>query len=199
MSAVIADEGGDGGGGAAGGEPVAPADDESGILAQRAAREIVLATAPRNRGAKLGHGGRAAKGVEAAESPDAQKQPCSGQLRGDFSGRVEDAGSNRITDGRGHPEPHAENFQQPPAALGRCRRHRAGRQFSPPRPSGCGSNKAAIIAGRTEIASWHWSCHGTRRIATRSAISAWCAYEIPLAPGERFMHRNKMRSDRKST
>ena len=71
MAAVFADNERDGCGSAASGEPVAPADDEAGVLAQSAARKIVLSAAAGNRGAKLGHGRRAAKGVEAANDPDA--------------------------------------------------------------------------------------------------------------------------------
>ena len=49
----------DGGDGAASGKPVAPADDESGVVAERAAREIVLAAAARNGRAEFGQGRRA--------------------------------------------------------------------------------------------------------------------------------------------
>src|SRR5215472_15825118 len=158
VDTVFADDQRDRRGCPASGEPVAPADDEPGVLAERAPRKVVLPTAAWYGGAKLSHGRRAAKCIEAAEDPDAEKQPRFGQLRGNLARCVDNARGNRISDGCGHAKPHAENSQQPSAA--RCRsggRQRAGRQFSPLEMSISGSSKAAMITGRTEIASWYWS------------------------------------------
>src|SRR5689334_15507383 len=59
MSTVFADDDGDRGSGATGGKPITPADDEPGIFAHRAPREIVLSPAAWNGRAKFGHCGSA--------------------------------------------------------------------------------------------------------------------------------------------
>ncbi len=110
-STIFRDDECDGGGGAAGGEPVAPADDESRIITERAAREIVLAAAAGNRGAKLRHGGCSGKGVEAAEDPNSEKHPRIGQELGDVAGRSSDPGRDSISDRRGDAKPHTENLE----------------------------------------------------------------------------------------
>src|SRR5215472_9974441 len=154
MAAVIADDDGNGGSRAAGGKPITPADDEAGVVAECSAGEIILAAAARNRRSELGHGRRTAKSIEPAENPDSKKQPTVGQLLRDIARSVDNAGSDCVSDCRGHPKPHAQGFQQPAAAVRLSgRRQRAGRQFSPPKIAIRWSNKAAIITSSTEIAS----------------------------------------------
>jgi len=154
MPAIIADDDGDGCRRATGGKPVAPADDKAGIVTQRAPRKIVLPAAARNRGAKFGHRRSTAKRVEPAENPNGQKQPRRRQSLCDLPGRVDDARSDRISNGRRHPKPHAKHFQQPAAAVRLSgRRQRCGRQLSPLEIRISGTNKAVMITPSEEFAS----------------------------------------------
>ena len=111
-AAVFGDDDGDGGGGAASREPVAPADDEAGVIADGAAREIVLAAAARNRGAEFGQRRRADKRVESADDPNAEEEINVGEPLRDIAGRAHDARGDSVADGGGDAEPHAENLQQ---------------------------------------------------------------------------------------
>src|SRR5215467_10737823 len=77
---VIADDERDDGVGTARGDPVAPAHDEAGILAERATRVIVLATAAGNRGSEFGERGSAEERVKTTDNPDAEKKPYIRQL-----------------------------------------------------------------------------------------------------------------------
>src|SRR6266571_3811036 len=52
-----------------------------------------------------------------ANDPHSEKQPCVWKASCDVAGRSNDARGNRVADGGGNSEPHAENLQQPAAAL----------------------------------------------------------------------------------
>ena len=184
MTVVIADDDGNGGSRAASGKPVTPTDDEAGVVTECSAREIILTAAARNRSSELGHGGRTTKSIEPAEHPDSKKQPGVGQSLRDIARSVDNAGSDCVSDGRRHPKPHAQGFQQPTAAVGLSgRRQRAGRQFSPPKIAICWNNKAAIITFSTEIAS---STEG--RLIQATSGGEWLAFFREVkTPAERDM------------
>src|SRR5712672_2062151 len=112
MTAVFADHDRDGGRRATRREPVAPADNEASVIAESAARKIVLATAARNSSAEFGHRRSTGKCVETTENPDSEKHPHVGEQPGDVAGRSNDAGGNGVADGGGHSEPHAENLEE---------------------------------------------------------------------------------------
>src|SRR5216684_4391274 len=156
-AAVFGDDDGDGGGCAAGGKPVAPADDESGVIAEGAAREIVLAAATGNRGAKLRHRGGAGKSIESAENPNSEKHPRIGEKLGDVAGRSNDAGGDGVANRGGHAEPHAEDLEQASAA-DRGRGADCGRGFRCARQCEVSrdARNAAIISGGGENASRKW-------------------------------------------
>src|SRR5215472_1764570 len=118
MAAVFTDDDGNRCGRAASGKPIAPTDDEAGVVAERTTRKIILTATAGNRGAKLSHGRRASERVKPSENPDAQEQPSIGQLLGDIARRVDDACSDRIPYGGCHPKPHAKDFQQAATAVG---------------------------------------------------------------------------------
>src|SRR5208283_4213484 len=99
---ILADDDADGASGTAGGQPIAPANDESGILAERAARKIILAAAFWDGGAKFGKLEGADKSVERSAKPDAEEEPVIGQPRGDVAGSAYDAGANGIAHGHGN-------------------------------------------------------------------------------------------------
>jgi len=99
---------------AAGGEPVAPTDDESGVIAESAARKIILAAATGNGGTEFGHGGCAGERVETAEEPDTEKHPGVREKLGNVAGRVKDAGADGVADRRGHAKPHAKTWSRRP-------------------------------------------------------------------------------------
>src|SRR5207245_2549625 len=94
------------------GEPIAPADNEAGIIAEGAARKIVLASAARNSGAEFGHGRSAGKCVETTENPYGKKHPHIGEQPGDVAGCSNDACGDGVADGGGHSEPHAKNLEE---------------------------------------------------------------------------------------
>src|SRR5467141_2732475 len=127
MAAVFGDDYGDNRG-AARGKPVAPADDEAGVIAERAAREIVLAAAAGNGGAEFGHRRGAEKSVESAGDPYTDKQPCVGNSFRNFALRSNDSRGDGISDSHSHTEPHSENLQQA-AAADRGPRANCGRSF----------------------------------------------------------------------
>src|SRR6266568_3939372 len=68
MATVLGDDNGDGCR-ATSGEPVAPSDDEAGVIAERATRKIVLTATAGNGRAELGHRRGAEKRVESASDP----------------------------------------------------------------------------------------------------------------------------------
>ena len=115
VPAVFGDDDTDSGGSATSGKPIAPADNEAGVVAEGAARKIVLAAAAGNRCAKLRHGRCAGKCVKSAENPNAEKHPDAGKKFGDVARRSNDASGDGVSDGRGHTKPHAENLKQPAA------------------------------------------------------------------------------------
>src|SRR5208283_964422 len=118
---ILADDDADGASGTAGGQPIAPANDESGILAERAARKIILAAAFWDGGAKFGKLEGADKSVERSAKPDAEEQPVIGQARGDVAGSAYDAGANGIAHGHGNAKAHTENLQELAAVLARAK------------------------------------------------------------------------------
>src|SRR5713226_2281412 len=118
FAAVFADDDGYGGGGAAGGEPVAPAHDEAGVIAEGAARKIVLTAAARNSGAEFGHGRSTGKRVEAADDPDAEEKINVGEPLRNVAGRANDTSGDGIADRGGNSEPHAEDFEEAAASGG---------------------------------------------------------------------------------
>ncbi len=97
------------------GDPVAPADDESGIVSQRGARKIILSAALRQQGAEFGELQRAERHVDSAGGPGGEVQPGGGQKRGDFAGRAHDAGADGVADGYGDAEAEAQRREQPAA------------------------------------------------------------------------------------
>jgi hypothetical protein len=106
-AAVFAYDDGDGGGRAAGGEPVAPADDEAGVVAHGAAGEIELAAAAGDGGAEFGHGRGTDEGVESADDPDAEEKIDVGEPLRYVTGGADDAGGDRVAHGGGDAEPDA--------------------------------------------------------------------------------------------
>ena len=98
------------------GEPIAPANNKSGVFADGAPRKIILAAAPRNRRAKFSNGWSAEKGVKSADDPNGKKKSCLGKAFRDVAWRANDTGGNRIADRRGNSKPHAEDLQQFAAA-----------------------------------------------------------------------------------
>ena len=115
--AIFANDDGHGRGRTAGRKPITPADDETSILTDSAARKIVLASAAWNRGAEFRHRGGAEERVKSANDPHTEKQPSVWKASCDVTGRSNDARGNRVADGGGNSKPHAENLQQPAAAL----------------------------------------------------------------------------------
>src|SRR5713226_2283265 len=118
VAAVFADDDGHRGGGAAGGEPVAPADHEAGVIAEGAARKIVLPAAARNSGAEFRHGRSTGKRVEAADDPDAEEKINVGEPLRNVAGRANDTSGDGIADRGGNSEPHAEDFEEAAASGG---------------------------------------------------------------------------------
>ena len=118
---VFADDDADGAGAAAGGEPVAPADDEAGEIADGATREIVLAAAFGYGGAEFGELKGADEGIDRAAEPDTEEKPMIGKARGDVTGSADNAGGNGIADGNGNAETYAENLQEFALFLARMR------------------------------------------------------------------------------
>src|SRR5258708_15056367 len=116
VAAVFADDDGHGGGGAAGGEPVAPADHEACVIAEGAARKIVLPAAARNSGAECRHERSSAKRVESADDPDAEEKINVGEPLRNVAGRTHDSRGDGVADGGGNSEPHAENFEEAAAS-----------------------------------------------------------------------------------
>src|SRR5713226_621240 len=116
LAAVLANDDGHRGGGAAGGEPVAPAHDEAGVIAERAARKIVLPAAARNSGAEFRHGRSTGKRVEAADDPDAEEKINVGEPLRNVAGRANDTSGDGIADRGGNSEPHAEDFEEAAAS-----------------------------------------------------------------------------------
>src|SRR5206468_9406963 len=111
---------GNGGIGPGSGEPVAPADNEAGIVAERAARKVVLTAASRDRRAELRQRGCSKQGVTSARRPNGEKEPGIRQPPSDVSRRAHNAGSDGVADGGGYSKPHAQNLKQPAAAARQC-------------------------------------------------------------------------------
>ena len=119
MSHVFADDDAHGARGAASGKPVAPADDETGIVADGAPGEIVLAAAFGNCRAQFGELEGTHQGVEGAAKPHAEKKPVIGKARGDIAGRAHDAGGNGVADRDRDAKAYAEDLQELAAFLAR--------------------------------------------------------------------------------
>ena len=117
MSTVFADHNRNRRRGSAGGEPIAPADDEAGVIAESAARKIILAAAAGNRGAEFRDRRSAEQCVESADDPNGEKEPGIRQVFCDVAGSSNDSRGDGVSDGRGHAEPHAENFEEPPGGV----------------------------------------------------------------------------------
>src|SRR5260370_507906 len=109
MAAILGDDYGDNRG-AARGKPVAPADDEAGVIAERAARKIVLAAAAGNGGAEFGHRRGAEKSVESAGDPYTDKQACVGKSFRNFARRSNDSRRDVISDSHKQTQPHSERL-----------------------------------------------------------------------------------------
>ena len=124
MRHVLTDDDADGAGGATGGEPVAPADDETGIIAEGAAGKVVLAATFGDRGAEFSKLESADEGVKSATKPDAEEKPVIGEARGDVAGSAHDAGGDGIADGDGDAEADAEDLQELAAVLAGAKRRR---------------------------------------------------------------------------
>jgi|ERR1700686_970778 len=112
FAAVLANHNSNGGSRPTRGEPVAPADDEAGVLAERATRKIILAAAARNRSAEFGQRGRASERIESPDDPDAEEEINVGEPLRNVAGCAHDSGGDGVSDRGGYSEPHAENFEQ---------------------------------------------------------------------------------------
>jgi len=115
MAAVLGNDDSDGGG-TAGGKPVAPSNDEAGVVAEPATGKIVLAAAPGNRRAELRDRRSAEERVQSSGDPNTDKHPRIGKSLRNFAGRSNDSGSDSVADGRSHAEPYAEDLEQAAAA-----------------------------------------------------------------------------------
>src|SRR5208283_5747526 len=115
MRQVLADHDSHCTGSSAGGQPVAPAHDESGEIADGPAGKVVLAPAFWNARAEFCKLEGAHQRVQRAADPYAEEQPVVGQSRSDVSGSPHNAGGNRIAHRYGDAETHTQNLQQPAA------------------------------------------------------------------------------------
>ncbi len=75
-----------------------------------------MAAAAGDGGAEFGHGGGAEKSVEAANNPHAEIEPGVRKPFGDVAGRTHNSGGDRVANGCGDAEPHAQDLKQPAAA-----------------------------------------------------------------------------------
>src|SRR5580704_8095661 len=121
IAAVLCNDYRDRSGSAARREPVAPSDDEASILADGAARKIVLSSAAGNRCAKLRERGGAEKRVQSADNPNANEEPAVRNHFRDVAGRAHNARTDGVANGYGDAEPHTEYLQQLSVAA-RCAR-----------------------------------------------------------------------------
>lgn len=112
MRHVFANHDADRAGGAACGQPVAPANDEARVIAQRPSRKIVLATAAGNTGAEFGELEGTDQGVKGSDKPYAKEEPMVREARGNVSGSAHDAGADGVADGHRDAETYTQNFQE---------------------------------------------------------------------------------------
>ena len=112
MNGVLADNDRDRGSGAAGRDPVAPADDESGVIAEGVADKNILAARFRHQGPQLRERVGAQESVEAADDPDREKEPEGRQVRGNFARRPQNARGDGVADDHGQTKGQAENSEK---------------------------------------------------------------------------------------
>src|SRR5580698_6304508 len=112
MSHVFADHNPYSAGGAASGEPVAPPNDEAGIITEGTARKIILAAATGNAGAQFSELKGADQSIKSADKPYAKEQPVVREARGNISGSAHDAGTDGVADGHRDTETYTQNFQE---------------------------------------------------------------------------------------
>jgi hypothetical protein len=96
----------------AGRDPVAPADDESGILAQAAPHEWVLPPRPGDHRPRLRQRNGAEQRVQASQRPGADEERLAGQARRHLPGGSEDADDDGVADEDRDAEGDAQNLQQ---------------------------------------------------------------------------------------
>ena len=111
LSAVFADDDCDRSKRAATGKPIAPTNDEAGVIADGATREIVLAATAWNGRAEFGHGGCTEQGIKPADNPNTEKEPGIWQDFRDDAGGANDPSSDGVAHGGGDAEPDAEDLQ----------------------------------------------------------------------------------------
>ena len=112
MRGVFAEDDANGSGCAAGGDPVTPTDDESSVIAQGAARKIVLATTGWNQRTEFCKLECAKQGVKCATDPDGDEEPGIGKARGNVAGRADNAYGDRVTDSHSNAEADAQDLQE---------------------------------------------------------------------------------------
>ncbi len=118
IARVFTEDDRDGGKAAGRRDPIAPADNESRVIAQRGPREIILPAALRQQRAQFGELQRAQRHVDSARGPRGEVQPGRGQQCRDLARRAHDSGANRVADGHRDPKTDAQRGDQP-AAPGR--------------------------------------------------------------------------------
>ena len=105
----------DGGKAAGRRDPIAPADNESRVIAQRGPREIVLPAALRQQRAQLGELQRPERHVNSARGPRGEIQPGRRQQCRDLARGAHDSGANRVADGHRNPKADTQRGDQPAA------------------------------------------------------------------------------------
>src|SRR5207249_8555246 len=94
------------------GDPVAPADDESGVFAERVACEDILPARTRNHRAEFSQRDRAEQSIESTENPNAEKESRMWQLRRDAARRAKDSGADRVADDDRDAKANAKHAQE---------------------------------------------------------------------------------------
>ena len=112
MRGVFAEDDANGSGCAAGGDPVTPTDDESSVIAQGAARKIVLATTGWNQRTEFCKLECAKQGVKCAADPDGDEEPGIRKARGNIAWRADNAHGDRVADGHRNAEADAQDLQK---------------------------------------------------------------------------------------
>src|SRR5688572_15731258 len=92
-------------------DPVAPTDNEAGVLAQRIAGVNVLAAGTRQHRSQFCQGNCAQQCVDSADDPDGEEQPWALQMGGDVAWRPEYACADRVPDDDCEPKADAEYAQ----------------------------------------------------------------------------------------
>src|SRR5438552_877949 len=89
--------------------PIAPADDEAGVVAECMSHENVLTARSRHERAEFRERIGAEECVKAADDPYREKRPERRQTRGDVAGRAQNAGRDRVADDHGQTKSQTED------------------------------------------------------------------------------------------